>query len=334
MRSPSHAWEIRPGDSRKALEAVEPGSVRTVVTSPPYFGAVRDYGADGQIGLEVTPEEYVAALLEVFGGAENPAGVWRALADDGTLWLNLGDSYATGGRGGGGAFMEERRDGAWAGKSRLNGWRSAPPGLKHKDLVGAPWRVALALQAAGWYLRADIIWHKPNGQPESVTDRPTKGHEYLFLMTKNPTYFYDVDAIREPHDDHRRRKAGATAMRGQAEMRPRGKADDPDRYYHPKGRNKRTVWTVPPAQFDGPHFATMPEGLVEPCILAGSAPGDLVLDPFCGAATVGMVAVRLGRRFLGVEINPEYVELGQRRMRAGPAAATAKPLDRFGGAHA
>lgn len=268
------SWEIRHGDALEVLQTLEPESVQACITSPPYWG-LRDYQHPEQLGLEKTPEEYVARLVEIF------REVRRVLREDGTLWLNLGDSYSSGGRGGGGSFMDMRggdgdpQAGAWAHRKDEKGWRSPPPGLKPKDLVGIPWRVAFALQADGWTLRSDIIWNKLNPMPESVTDRPTKSHEYLFLLSKSARYCYD-----EPGS----------------------------------GRNRRSVWTIPTQPFHGAHFAVMPQALVEPCILAGSREGDLVLDPFAGAGTVGVVARRHRRRFLGIEIQPDYVRMARGRL--------------------
>ena len=297
------AVQVVTGDCRQVLAGLDPGSVQTCVTSPPYFG-LRDYGVAGQIGLEATVEEYVAELVAVF------REVRRVLADEGTLWLNLGDSYAGTGKSGGGA-QGERWDvygmdttGPHGGK-----WMPPPPGLKHKDLIGIPWRVAFALQADGWWLRSDIIWHKPNPMPESVTDRPTKAHEYIFLLTKRDRYFYDADAIAEP----------ATCDR------LRGPAHHPDtvstngngglaRRDSNGVRNARTVWTVTTKPFSGAHFATFPPDLIEPCIKAGSRPGDTVLDPFGGAGTTGLVADRLSRHATLIELNPEYAEMARRRI--------------------
>lgn len=277
-------WEILTGDVRQRLADIPDGSVRCCVTSPPYWG-LRDYGNDGQIGLEQTPEAYVAEMVEVF------REVRRTLTDDGSLWLNLGDSYANG-----------------------NGL------LKPKDLVGIPWRVAFALQADGWWLRQDIIWHKPNPMPESVTDRCTKAHEYVFLLTKLAKYHYDADALREQT---------VTAIDGRGSTQERKEAGHPTRYGMANrgdgwsmpsisapegGRNKRSVWSIATKPFKAAHFAVMPEALVEPCILAGSAKDDLILDPFTGSGTVGSVAIRLGRRFIGCELNPDYVAIAEQRI--------------------
>jgi DNA modification methylase len=287
------------GDVRTRLAAVNDGSVRCVVTSPPYWG-LRDYGRDGQIGLEQTPEEFVAELVAVF------REVRRVLADDGTVWVNLGDSYA---RQSGSEKMQSFGDSGEIGKYKT-GSNRPPNGLKQKDLVGIPWRVAFALQADGWYLRQDIIWSKPNPMPESVTDRCTKAHEYVFLLTKSPRYYYDKDAVSEEYAD-------ATVKRGKSirqvsadgTVTTRGNGEPVE-----GRRNRRSVWTVATKPFRGAHFAVMPEALVEPCVLAGSAEGDLVLDPFAGSGTVGVVALRHGRNFVGVELNADYAKVAQDRI--------------------
>lgn len=270
------------GDVRQRLAEIDAGSVQTCVTSPPYWG-LRDYGHNGQIGLEQTPDQYVAELVEVF------REVRRVLADDGTLWLNLGDTYGPG-----------------------------------KQLQGIPWRVAFALQADGWWLRQDIIWAKPNPMPESVTDRCTKAHEYVFLLTKSDKYFYDALAVQEPFADERQGNPGAYkwsyantggkgGVRGQAgdtKIQDRGWNADGAK----SGRNRRSVWNIATKPYAGAHFAVMPEALAEPCILAGSRPGDLVLDPFAGSGTVGVVALRHDRDFIGTELNPEYAALAEARI--------------------
>jgi DNA modification methylase len=398
-------WQIIEGDCRDVLAMLPERSVHTCVTSPPYFG-LRDYGHDGQIGLEPTPDEFVAALVAVF------REVRRVLRDDGTVWLNLGDSYAgswgaqsrggppsesstlqgNGHRGGGPKISDlSRVQIAAHPKSTRTG--SIPPGAEYKpkDLIGIPWAVAFALRADGWYLRSDIVWSKPNPMPESVTDRPTKAHEYLFLLSKGPRYYYDGDAIREPHltaDDARNREdfdpsRGSFVGGGINDGRTRtsGASTWPD-----AGRNKRSVWTVATQPYAGAHFATFPPKLIEPCILAGAperacgecrAPwvrvveridtgrrqkmadgwdvdegghgsfhrngrakgetgvpvmenrtvgfeppcthGDdtargVVLDPFAGAGTTGVVALRHGRNFIGIELNPEYADLARPRL--------------------
>jgi len=291
------------GDVREKLRELADGSVHCVVTSPPYWG-LRDYGADGQIGLESTPDEYVASMVAVF------REVWRVLRDDGTVWLNLGDSYAAGKMG-----RDDSGDNGRFGGTRLEPvQRKAPEGLKPKDLVGIPWRVAFALQADGWYLRQDIIWAKPNPMPESVTDRCTKSHEYIFLLSKSARYYYDNEAIKEPSSN-----LGATNIKfGGTKY---GESDDPkhatksgNEYTDAGTRNKRDVWTVPTRSYKGAHFATFPPDLITPCILAGCPPDGTVLDPFFGAGTTGLVAQRHNRQWIGIELNPEYAKLAEARI--------------------
>lgn len=280
--------------------------VQTVVTSPPYFG-LRDYGNQQQIGLEPTPDAYVAALVQVF------REVRRVLKDDGTLWLNLGDSFSSGGREG--APNDPSNGVGQRGNRQGRNVRTpAASGIKPKDLLGIPWRVAFALQADGWYLRSDIIWSKPNPMPESVTDRPTKAHEYLFLLSKAERYYYAADAIRENY---------TSDQRGDLPPRPLKAIGPNDRGGHSQwetglkdlrqhdGRNKRSVWTVPTMPYSGAHFATFPEQLIEPCIMAGCPMGGLVLDPFLGSGTVGAVAERFGRRWVGTDL--AYHDLARAR---------------------
>ncbi len=278
------------------------GCVQCVVTSPPYFG-LRDYGTANQIGLEPTPDAFVAALVAVF------RDVRRVLADDGVLWLNLGDSYAASSKGSGGMNSKQPTNvGSFA------DW-SGDCGVAPKNLIGIPWRVAFALQADGWYLRSDVIWSKPNPMPESVTDRPTKAHEYLFLLTKSERYFYDANAIKEPVTADMARRAEAGHSRGQGKVDASRNDATTVRPTLIKGadRNRRSVWTVPTMPYAGAHFATMPEKLVEPCIFAGSRLGDRVFDPFMGSGTVGAVAERLGRRWVGTDLNPKYHDLARKR---------------------
>jgi len=350
------------GDALKALQVMPEASVDCIVTSPPYWG-LRDYGHAEQLGLEPTPEAFVASMVEVFRELR------RVLKAQGTLWLNLGDSYA-GARQAPGQRDSRRRDNAVIPRSDMR-----VSGLKCKDLVGMPWRVALALQADGWYLRQDIIWNKPNPMPESAKDRCTKAHEYLFLLSKSERYFFDGAAIREnrtsdedangfrggayiggaTHDNsaggqrtevgnkkvpagwdssvgegghgafHRNGRQGS----GNLMRKPRpGLADDPR---HQMGsipwsdsdgkRNRRSVWTIATQPFKEAHFATFPEALVMPCILAGCPEGGLVLDPFTGSGTTGVVALKTFRRFLGIELNPAYAAMATRRI----AAATPGP---------
>ncbi|TGE35896.1 site-specific DNA-methyltransferase [Desulfosporosinus fructosivorans] len=302
------------GNSLEIIETLPSESVHCCVTSPPYW-RLRDYGVEGQIGLEQTPEEYVNKLVNVF------RAVRRVLRTDGTLWLNLGDSYASGGQGGGGSFTTERS--AWKGKDKIKGWRSAPSGLKNKDLVGIPWMVAFALRADGWFLRTDIIWEKPNAMPSSVRDRPTRSHEYIFLLSKSSRYFYDADSIRE----HQKTKdpiqltfkrfnvKHINPIPSQAKVSHR--ADRKDSTENIKGRNKRTVWTISTKPFKGAHFAVFPPDLVRPCILAGSPKGGMVLDPFGGSGTVAMVARELGRDSIFIDLKPQYTDMAQKRIRYG-----------------
>ena len=363
------------GDARALAATLPNNSVHCIVTSPPYYG-LRDYGVNGQIGLEDTPEAYVAGMVDLFRELR------RVLRDDGTLWLNLGDSYA-------GNASGDFRPGAGRADGIIDERNGlpCPNNLKPKDLIGIPWRVALALQADGWWLRSDIIWHKPNPMPESVTDRPTKAHEYLFLLTKSARYFYDADAVREPHkiESIARDSAGwSAAFRGRHTMpgEHRPHSTDHSGFCNSRGRNKRSVWTVSTKPYPEAHFATFPPDLIEPCILAGTSARGVcaecgapwvrvvereahytkrqdrsqpngampqvdssvwqpatvtdrgwepsctcnvptvpatVLDPFNGAATTGLVALRHQRRYIGIELNAEYVEMSRRRL---------EPIDR------
>lgn len=305
------------GDCRDLLKQLPDGCVQTCVTSPPYWG-LRDYGVDGQLGLEQSPQEYAANMIAVF------RDVRRALKDDGTLWLNLGDTYAT-------ASVREvgRRDHGNTDEStsRLSGntrgavnpgprTRITTSGPKPKDLVGIPWMVAFALREDGWYLRSDIIWHKPNPMPESVTDRPTKAHEYVFLLSKSSRYLYDASAIAERSSWIGGGFVGNASRASAMGHPPSGNEsgnEKPGAERPGDARNKRTVWTVTPEPFAGAHFATMPPGLVEPCILAGSRAGDVVLDPFFGSGTTGMVAEKHGRKWIGFDLNPEYEKIQKER---------------------
>ena len=321
-------FRIIEGDCLSALSRMQEQSVQTCVTSPPYWG-LRDYGSEGQLGLEPTPEQYVENMVAVF------REVRRVLRDDGTLWLNLGDSYASSSNGGDTRsgfnaryFGKDYADGKQAGhgENRASVKRGPiPDGLKPKDLVGVPWMVAFALRADGWYLRSDIIWAKPNPMPESVTDRPTKAHEYLFLLTKSPRYFYDADAIREELGEWskramesgwtRRTKNDAPGRGSDGKINATGeRGNGYGDTINPAGRNKRSVWTVATQPFPGAHFATFPPKLIEPCILAGSSTGDTVLDPFNGAGTTGVVALRHDRDYIGIELNPEYAQMARDRI--------------------
>lgn len=264
------------GDAATVLATLPDGSADCIVTSPPYLG-LRDYGVAGQIGAESSPAEYVAALVAVFHEAR------RVLADDGTLWLNLGDSY----------------DSA-------------------KNLLGIPWRVAFALQDDGWILRNDIIWHKSNAMPESVTDRLSNRHEHLFMLSKSQRYWFDLDPIREPHESTPDR-AGGTALRGQKAIRPSGPNSGA---YSEGGRNPGDVWTIASQPFGEAHFATMPPALAERCVRAGCKPGGTVLDPFSGSGTTGLAAARHGRRYVGIDLNREYLDLSLRTRLAQPSLIT------------
>lgn len=357
------------GDCRTLLKRLPAGCVQTCVTSPPYWG-LRDYEEEGQIGLEDTPEAYVEALVAVF------EGVRRVLRDDGTLWLNLGDSYSHGGNG-------SRDASRWPKQSRNKGsdtrnrgstgratHAKKNTGLKPKDLVGIPWKVAFALRDAGWYLRMDNIWSKPNPMPESVTDRTTKSHEYLFHFSKSESYYYDAPAIAEPtvwggqhrnviapdqsampgappHTGLRKYKSGVDIDRGvpwendddlrnkrsvwavpaavtleYAQEQARLWSDLVSRW---GSSGKPSVWTVTPQPYHGAHFATFPPLLIEPCVMACSRPGDLVLDPFFGTGTTGEVAEKHERRWIGFDINPKYAHLAKER-----TAQRALPLSRGG----
>ena len=297
-----NAWRVITGDCREVLAGLDAGSAHTCVTSPPYFG-LRDYGHDGQIGLEPSPDEFVAALVAVF------RDVRRVLRDDGTVWLNLGDSYNAynGGAGPGSTLSKTQTEQ----RPRLaTGYGLQVKSLKPKDLLGIPWLVAFALRADGWFLRSEIIWHKPNPMPESVTDRPTKAHEQVFLLSKQPRYYYDADAIREDAECDRLR---GPALHGDA-VSTNGNAGLARRESHGV-RNKRTVWTIATQPYSGAHFATFPPKLIEPCVLAGCPEGGTVLDPFNGAGTAGLVALRHNRSYIGIELNPEYADLARQRIR-------------------
>ena len=344
------------GDCRKVLAELPAESVQCVVTSPPYWG-LRDFGTgswqggdadcehtismpikwndpkrgtnytrpevahrggdssacflcgakriDRQLGLEETPDEFVANMVEVF------RAVRRVIRKDGTVWLNLGDSYVSSPAGNFGVGMPAPADG---GRYRQNKPKMNYNGLKPKDLVGIPWRVALALQADGWYLRSDIIWSKPNPMPEPVQDRPTKAHEYIFLLTKSPRYYYDADAIRE--DSKWERWGAQTIGKQYRGINPIDMDTLDDR--REQGRNKRSVWEITTQPYPEAHFATFPEALVKPCILAGTKEQDTVLDPFAGSGTVMQVAQQLGRKSIGVELNDEYIDLAAKRLERIP----------------
>lgn len=258
---------ILEGDALQVLQTLPDCSVQCCVTSPPYWGAQRDYGMPGQLGMERTPELFVAALVGVF------VEVRRVLRDDGVLWLNIGDSYAASGKGGGGSAMKKRGD-AWGHRERMKGWRGAPPGYKNKDIVGVPWLLAFALRSSGWYLRRDVVWAKPTSNEPTRADRPVGAHEMLFLLSKSEDYSFTLPE-----------------------------------------KQMTSVWRVSSdGAHGGVHFATMPAGLIEPCIRSGSKEGDTILDPFSGAGTTALVADRLGRDAIGIELNPEYAALSKNRI--------------------
>lgn len=324
------------GDCLQILKTLPDAFVDCCVTSPPYYG-LRDYGSEKQIGLEDTPEEYILKLTDVF------REIKRILKDDGTLWVNIGDSYAA--QLGGtyqpaetlaGGVHGKTTDGEIVNRGRsknYNPTRNASAiGLKHKDLIGIPWMLAFSLRADGWYLRQDIIWHKPNPMPESVKDRCTKSHEYIFLLSKNQNYFFDYEAIQEYATGYDGRKDTVNkgskkyvntsclqdgkhqqmSAGGHERCKYKKLADgEPDVIY--PVRNKRDVWTVPTKPLKEAHFAAFPEELIKPCIIAGSRPDGIILDPFFGSGTTGRVAIATGRKYLGIELNPEYIEIGRKR---------------------
>lgn len=302
-------------DVLDGLRQIDDESVHCVVTSPPYFG-LRDYGVDGQIGLEATPAEYVARMVEVF------REVRRVLRTDGVCWLNLGDSYASDTKGSGGSNHKTSPKQAWKGKANGQGFssRKVDHGLKQKDLIGIPWRVAFALQDDGWWLRQDIIWSKPNPMPESVTDRCTKAHEYVFMLTKSARYYWDQEAIAEPFEMEKGGKVIGRSVHGSSVARG-GDLSCIGGYPQTKdGRNKRSVWSIVTQPFSGAHFATMPPELAETCIKAGCPKGGTVLDPFGGAGTTGLVADRLQRNAVLIELNPEYAAMARKRIGADRGA--------------
>lgn len=269
-KSRKRCGEIITGDSRRELAKLAAGTFQCCITSPPYWG-LRDYGIAGQIGAEMKLDDYIRDLVAIF------SEVRRVLSDDGTLWLNIGDSYTSGGR----TWRDTDKKNAARG---MNYRAPTPEGLKPKDLIGVPWRLAFALQADGWYLRSDIVWNKHNGLPESVKDRPSRIHEYMFLLSKSERYFYDYEAVKEPASNGSKRSC-------------------------------RSVWTINTEPFKDAHFATFPRELVARCMTAGSKEDSYVLDPFFGSGTVGEVCQLLGRRFLGIELNAEYVEIAKRRLK-------------------
>lgn len=302
-------YRIIEGDCIESMRRLEGQSVNCVVTSPPYFG-LRDYGHDGQIGLEASPDAFVAKLVDVF------REVRRVLRDDGTVWLNLGDSYANNGTGGNGATGGRDKSTLQSAMPPIGTTpvkKSVPDGLKQKDLIGIPWRVAFALQADGWYLRQDIIWHKPNPMPESVRDRCTKAHEYIFLLSKSERYFFDSEAMKEPSANPERagklERSFSTGKPDAVLRQDVGRA-----VMRTETRNRRSVWTVPTRPYKGAHFATFPPDLIRPCILAGCPKDGTVLDPFGGSGTTALVALEEGRKAVLCELNTDYIALAHKRL--------------------
>jgi DNA modification methylase len=298
------------GDAADVLSQLEPGSVDCIVTSPPYFG-LRDYRVAGQIGVEDTPAAFVERLVGVFREAR------RVLADDGTLWVNLGDTYnnTSSGQNGTGStgVSGGRHDRMGARRKRL------PSGLPPKNLLGVPWRFAFAMQDDGWVLRNDIIWAKPNGMPESVTDRLSTKHEHIFLFTKGPRYWFDLDPIREPVENvggqtwaDRKAAGEVRASRAPEHVGTDGAFKGGTLAPNPLGKNPGDVWTIATRPFSEAHFATFPVALPERCILAGCKPGGTVLDPFSGSGTTGLAAAKHGRRYIGIDLNPDYLDLSLR----------------------
>lgn len=307
--------KIEFGDCREIMKRwIDEGvKIQTCVTSPPYYG-LRDYGHDGQIGLEQTPKEYIENMVDVFNHVK------ELLADDGTLWVNIGDSYA---RTGGDSSQKGRHwDGRKNNPNTGHNRYASDMGLKAKDLIGIPWMLAFALREAGWYLRQDIIWHKPNPMPESVTDRCTKSHEYIFLLSKSPQYYFDNEAIKEPCINSAEEQIAKRNKKQHRENAQNFEAkfvqhnfSKIDKVY--AKRNKRDVWSVNVRPYKGAHFATYPTALIEPCILAGSRKNDIVFDPFMGSGTTAQVALQHGRQYLGCELNKEYEKLQQERIHHG-----------------
>jgi DNA modification methylase len=307
--------KILQGNCLETLSSLEEKSVNTCVTSPPYWG-LRDYGNDDQLGLEETPADFIAKLVAVF------REVKRVLRDDGTLWLNLGDSYANSGTGK--SSTKRGFNERYFGKEFAHDKQGVDEGhvdrsgllfdVKTKDLVGIPWRVAFALQADGWYLRQDIIWSKPNPMPESVTDRCTKAHEYIFLLSKSPKYYYDNEAIKEDSAESSKDRLNQDIKNQKGSSRVPGKTNGTMNAVGGEKRNKRSVWVVATQSYSEAHFATYPPELIKPCILAGCPEGGTVLDPFGGSGTTAQVASNLNRNAILCELNPEYVEIAKGRL--------------------
>jgi DNA modification methylase len=341
-------YQLICGDALTVLKTLDSESIQCVVTSPPYYG-LRDYGIDGQIGMEKNLQEYILKLIDIF------REVKRVLKNDGTFWLNMGDSYSCSGKGGNpeesphhkqktnrGSEQYVKSKRIARGVGRWGGGNNSVVELKPKDLIGLPWRIAFALQTDGWYLRSDIIWAKPNPMPESVSDRPTRSHEYIFLLSKSARYYYDSEAIKEnsvcpdermvdgfvpksangkhagdPQSASIRKSSNSCARKVNESPKPGEQSqhiEDREDIEYCGTRNKRDVWTVATSPYPEAHFATYPPKLIEPCILAGSRPGDIILDPFNGSGTTGEVALRNQRKYIGIELKPEYIKLSEKRL--------------------
>lgn len=324
LRIPKEGWRVYVGDALASLKTMPDQCIHTCVTSPPYFG-LRDYGVDGQMGLEQTPAEYVANMVALF------REVRRVLRDDGTLWLNIGDSYARNPAKGKSGTPNGRN----VEKMGYSGGAGIPAGLKEKDLIGIPWRLAFGLQDDGWYLRQEIIWHKPNAMPESVKDRCVRSHEHIFLLSKKPRYYFDHEAMREPAVGGNTGAAASFKRKGSkrdqtipGQQAGTHREDREDVSYDTGMRTKRDVWTVPTRAFKGAHFATFPPQLIEPCILAGCPEGGVVLDPFGGSGTTAGVALAHGRLAVLCELNRDYVKFMDERIQnilVNPIASRKKP---------
>jgi DNA modification methylase len=299
-----HLNKILIGDVIEQLKTLDDNLVDCVVTSPPYWG-LRDYGVEGQLGLEKSPQEFIDNMVNVF------REVRRVLKDDGTLWLNIGDSYSGSGKGPAGNLGKKHNERHLEHKTG----GLIPEGTKPKDLVGIPWMLAFALRADGWYLRQDIIWAKPNPMPESVRDRCTKSHEYIFLLTKSPKYYFDNEAIKEQSVSNiKNSKIRFGGNKYGDSTDPKHQTKSGNVWQPSLLRNKRDVWMIPTQPFQGAHFAVMPKAVVEPCVLAGSKVGGIVLDPFFGSGTTGVVALQHNRKYIGIELNPEYAAIAEKRL--------------------
>lgn len=295
------------GECKKVLKEMPDETINCCITSPPYWN-LRTYGCEGQLGLEKTPEEYISKMVDIFHE------IYRVMRKDGTLWINIGDTYYNN-FSGGSQSSQTGNTKALMQAGRMN--KEKHNYIKMTELTGIPWMLAFALRADGWYLRQDIIWNKSNAMPESVKNRCTKSHEYIFLLSKSPKYYYDQDAIREPHSDvslNRIKRPLNLSQNVEGRAVNTSGPTDMQRFCHPKGRNKRDVWTVATSNYRCAHFATYPEKLILPCVLAGCPRGGVILDPFFGTGTTGLVAAKNGRNYIGIELNPEYIKIAKERL--------------------